>query len=58
MIETVQYGAGSSEVWEGGAQRFSRERGFRGVAYRDAADLTWFYGNVTPQEEKTLTPCR
>lgn len=57
-VETLQYGAGSSEVWEGGAQRFSRERGFRGVAYRDGADLAWSFDNVTPQEEKTLRPCR
>ena len=57
MIETVQYGAGSSEVFEGGALRFARENRFRGVAYRDGGDATWSY-DIAPEEEKSLTPCR
>jgi hypothetical protein len=58
MVETVQYGAGYSEVYDGGAQRFSRDKAFRGVAYRDSGDRIWSYGSVSDEEAKTIEPCR
>jgi hypothetical protein len=57
MIETVQYGAGSTEVFDGGAERFSREQAFRGVVYRDSGDQTWSFGKVKLSEAETLKPC-
>lgn len=57
MVEALHYGGGSYGVIEGGVQRFSRERGFRGVAYKDSSARVWTYGKVSPEESETLRPC-
>jgi hypothetical protein len=57
MVEALHYGAGSYAVVAGGVQRFYRDRDFRAVAYRDLAGHVWHYGDLTPQETKSLKPC-
>jgi hypothetical protein len=58
MIEAMHYGSGAYDVYDGGVQRFYRDRGFRGVAYRDSSGALWTYGAVTALEAETLAPCR
>ena len=58
MIEAMHYGSGAYDVYDGGVQRFYRDRGFRGVAYRDTTGAVWAYGDVTAREAETLAPCR
>ncbi|HEY0159889.1 MAG TPA: hypothetical protein VGF28_21570 [Thermoanaerobaculia bacterium] len=58
MIEAMHYGAGAYDVYDGGVQKFYRDRGFRGVAYRDSSGTVWRYGAVTEREAETLAPCR
>ena len=58
MAETVQYGAGSAEIYEGGTQRYAVDRNFHGVAIHDGGDAKWFYDIKPEDEEKALTPCR
>ena len=58
MIEAMHYGSGAYDVYDGGVQRFSRDRGFRGVAYKDTTGTIWTYGDVTAREAETLAPCR
>ncbi len=50
MIEAMHY--------EGGVQRFYRDRRFRGVAYKDSSGRIWTYGGITTAEAETLKPCR
>ena len=57
MIEALHYGAGAYDVYPGGVQQFSRERAFRGVAYRDASGRVWTYGALTPAEADSLEVC-
>jgi len=57
MIESLHYGAGAYDVWSGGVQQFSRERGFRGVAYRDSMGRLWTFGSITPPEAETIDLC-
>lgn len=57
MVETMEYGAGSTEVFEGGAMQFRVANGFRGGVYRDAAGKTWSY-DVSQAEADTILPCR
>lgn len=57
MVEAMHYGAGAYDVYDGGVQRFSRDRTFRGVAYKDGSGRLWTYGAVTQSEAETLTPC-
>lgn len=57
MIEALHYGAGAYAVYAGGVQQFYRDGKFRGVAYKDASDRMWAYGELTSGEEKSLTPC-
>lgn len=52
MIEALHYGAGAYDVYAGGVQQFSRDRSFRGVAYKDASEKKWEYGEVD-----SLAPC-
>jgi len=56
MVEALHYGAGAYGVVEGGVQRFSRDRSFRAVAYKDSSGRIWPYG-VTEAEARTLRPC-
>jgi len=58
MVEALHYGGGAYDVYEGGAQQFWRDRGFRGVAYKDGTGRVWTYGDVTMAEGQALTPCR
>jgi hypothetical protein len=58
MIEAMHYGAGAYDVYDGGVHRFYRERTFRGVAYKDASGRVWTYGAVSPDEARSLAPCR
>lgn len=57
MIEAMHYGAGAYGVIDGGVQRFSRDRSFRGVAYKDSSGRIWAYGNVTARDAATLPRC-
>jgi hypothetical protein len=57
MVEAMHYGAGAYGVVEGGVQRFSRDRSFRGVAYRDFSGRVWTYGAITTAEPGILKPC-
>lgn len=58
MIEAMQYGAGSYDIYEGGVQHFYREQTFRGVAYKDGSERVWTYGAVTVTEAEGMTACR
>jgi hypothetical protein len=58
MVAALHYGAGTYEIHQGGIQQFSRERAFRGVAYRDSARRTWTFGDVSRTEAASLVPCR
>jgi hypothetical protein len=58
MIEAMHYGTGAYDVVDGGAQRFYRERNFRGVAYKDASDRIWTYGAVSDEEAGKLVECK
>ena len=57
MVESLHYGGGAYDIWQGGVQQFLRERGFRGVVYRDVVDRVWTYGSVTKAEGETIRPC-
>jgi len=57
LIEAMHYGAGTYGIYGGGVQRFSSNRTFRGVVYRDAAAHTWHYGAVTEPEAVRLERC-
>jgi hypothetical protein len=58
MVEKLHYGGGAYDIYKGGVQQFWRDRGFRGVAYRDGAGRIWTYGDVTTAEGQVLVPCR
>ena len=57
MVEAMHYGAGFYGVIEGGVQRFSRDRSFRAVAYRDSSARIWTYGAITARDAATLKRC-
>jgi len=57
MVEALHYGAGAYDVYHGGVQRFSRDRTFRGVTYKDGSGRLWTYGAVTQSEAEALAPC-
>lgn len=57
MVEAMHYGTGHYRVYDGGVRQFYRERAFRGVAYRDATNALWAYGDVTAVEARGLAPC-
>jgi hypothetical protein len=57
MIEAMQYGAGAYDIYDGGVQRFYRDRTFRGVAYQDGSERVWTYGAVSVAEAERMTPC-
>ena len=57
MVEAMHYGAGAYAVYDGGVERFYRERAFRGVAYRDASGRIWTYGALELPEAETLVAC-
>jgi hypothetical protein len=57
LVEALHYGAGAYDVPKGGVQQFFREKGFRGVTYRDASARVWSYGAVSAREEAGVTAC-
>jgi hypothetical protein len=57
MVESMHYGAGAYDVNEGGVQQFSRDRTFRGVAYKDGSGRLWTYGALTQSEAEALKQC-
>lgn len=57
MIEAMHNGWGAYAVYDGGVEHFYHERTFRGVVYQDASGRTWAYGNASPDEASSLTPC-
>ena len=57
MVEALHYGAGAYGVYDGGVQRFSRDRAFRGVAYKDSSGRIWTYGNVSVAEVAAMKRC-
>jgi hypothetical protein len=58
MVEAMHFGTGAYDVFEGGVQHFSRDRAFRGVAYKDGSGRIWTYGSVAPAASRELRPCR
>jgi hypothetical protein len=58
IVEAMHYGTGSYELYDGGVLHFSRDRAFRGVAYRDRTRHLWTYGDVTARDTQDLQPCR
>jgi hypothetical protein len=58
LVEAIHYGSGAYAVVDGGVRRFTRERAFRGVAYRDRTGRVWTYGELTRAEGEALQPCR
>jgi hypothetical protein len=58
IVEAMHYGTGSYELYDGGVLHFSRDRAFRGVAYRDRTGHVWTYGDVTARDAQDLQPCR
>ena len=57
MVEALHYGAGAYGVYDGGVQRFSHDRAFRGVAYKDSSGRIWTYGNVSAVEVAAMKRC-
>jgi hypothetical protein len=57
LVEALHYGGGADDVPRGGVQQFSREKGFRGVTYRDASARVWSYGAVSAREENGVAEC-
>lgn len=58
LVEAIHYGTGAYAVVDGGVRRFTRDRAFRGVAYRDRTGHVWTYGDLTRREAEELQPCR
>ena|ERR1041385_9045787 len=58
VIVSIHYGTRGYGVFQGGVNQFSREKTFRGVAYKDGSGQLWFYGNLSRTEAEALRPCR
>jgi hypothetical protein len=58
LTEAIHYGTGAYAVVDGGVRRFTRERAFRGVVYRDRTGSVRTYGNLVQGEAEDLQPCR
>lgn len=57
VVEALHYGAGAYDVYDGGVQRFYRERSFRAVVYKDGSERLWTYGAITAGEAEGLESC-
>lgn len=57
MVEAMHYGAGNYAVDGRGLQHFSRENAFHGVVYRDRTDRLWTYGDLSPEESRSIAVC-
>lgn len=58
LTEAIHYGTGAYAVVDGGVRHFTRERAFRGVAYRDRTGHVRTYGDLMTGEAEDLQPCR
>lgn len=58
LVEAIHYGTGAYAVVDGGVRRFTRERAFRAVVYRDHTGRVWSYGDLAQAEAEELQPCR
>jgi hypothetical protein len=58
IVEALHYGGGHYNTYKGGVDKFSRDRGFRGVAYKDSTGFLWVFGDVSVYEAEALAPCR
>ena len=58
LAEAIHYGTGRYAVVDGGVRRFSDQRSFRGVAYRDRTGRIRTFGELTHAEAEDLQPCR
>lgn len=58
LVEAMHYGGTDYRMVDGGVHQFYRERTFRAVAYRDAAERVWTFGGLSPMEGESLQPCR
>lgn len=56
MVEAMHHGSGAYDMFDGGLERYARQRSFRGVAYKDKSGRIWRYGKLTAKE--ALQPCR
>jgi hypothetical protein len=57
MVESIQYGTGERDAYEGGIQQFAEDRKFRAVAYKDAQGGLWTYGSITRDEARSMSTC-
>lgn len=57
MVDALHTGAGAYGVVSGGLRRFSNERAFRAVAYRDATGRVWAYGGVSAEDAVRMRRC-
>ena len=57
MVDALHYGVGAYDVYRGGIQQYSRDRTFRGVAYKDRSGKVWTFGEVGPAETEASAPC-
>jgi hypothetical protein len=57
IVEALHYGGGHYNTYRGGVDKFSRDRAFRGVAYKDSTGRLWTFGGVTHSEAESLAPC-
>jgi len=57
MVEALHYGVGAYDVYRGGIRQYSRDRAFRGVAYKDGSGKVWTFGEVGPAEAGAIVPC-
>ena len=57
MVDALHTGVGDYGVVSGGLRRFSSERAFRAVAYRDATGRVWAYGGVSAEDAVRMRRC-
>lgn len=57
-VESIHYGTGEYNSYDGGVQQYAEDRRFRAVAYRDADGRFWTYGAITRDEAKSMPICR
>jgi hypothetical protein len=58
LVESIHYGIGEYDAFNGGMQQFAETKGFRAVVYRDATGDLWTYGSITLDEARTMPSCR
>ena len=58
MVEAMHYGTGPYAIDGRGLDSLSRERGFRGVVYKDPTKRVFSYGDLRDEDPYALPPCR